>query len=105
MWILVAREPRPDARVWPGRHGLAALDAVVWPLWWVWAAHQLPAPTGLVGPLAAAVAVLCAAVRLRRALWRNHRYRFTTWRWACAASVVLVFGLAIRLFLMPSVLN
>jgi hypothetical protein len=29
MWLLVAREPRPDAPDWPGRRMLAALDAVV----------------------------------------------------------------------------
>ncbi len=102
MWMLVAREPRPDALVWPGRHGLAALDAVVWPLLFVLAVHRLPAPAGLVVPFTAAVAVLCAAVRLRRALWCNHRYRFTTWRWGGIAFGVLVFGLALQLFLAAS---
>ena len=29
MWLLVAREPRPDAPDWPGRRLLAAVDAVV----------------------------------------------------------------------------
>ena len=35
MWLLVAREPRPDAPDWPGRRLLAAIDAVAWPLMWV----------------------------------------------------------------------
>ena len=35
MWLLVAREPRPDAPDWPGRRLLAAVDAVAWPLLWV----------------------------------------------------------------------
>ena len=35
MWLLVAREPRPDAPDWPGRRLLAAVDAVIWPLMWV----------------------------------------------------------------------
>ena len=34
MWLLVAREPRPDAPEWPGRRLLAAVDAVMSPPIW-----------------------------------------------------------------------
>ena len=58
MWLLVAREPRPDAPEWPGRRLLAAVDAVAWPLMWVLLIRQVPGPAGLVGPFVTALAVL-----------------------------------------------
>jgi hypothetical protein len=58
MWLLVAREPRPDAPDWPGRRLLAAVDAVAWPLMWVLLIRQVPGPAGLVGPFVTALAVL-----------------------------------------------
>ena len=58
MWLLVAREPRPDAPDWPGRRLLAAVDAVAWPLLWVLLIRQVPGPAGLVGPFVTALAVL-----------------------------------------------
>ena len=58
MWLLVAREPRPDAPDWPGRRMLAAVDAVVWPLLWVLLVRHAPEPVGLVGPFVTAMAVL-----------------------------------------------
>lgn len=97
MWLLVAREPRPDAAYWPGRRLLAALDALLWPALWVWALQHLPAPTGVVGPFFAAMAVLCAIGRLRRALWVNHRYDFTTWRWARVVAALWLMGIVIQL--------
>lgn len=99
MWIVVAREPKPDAPYREGRRWQAAADGVMWPLFWVLAVHQLPASAGLIGPFVAALAVLCAVGRVHHALWRNHRYRFTTWRWAQVAGVVLLFGTVLRLFL------
>ena len=75
MWLLIAREPAPDVPYWPGRRLLAAVDAAVWPLFWVLLFSHAPKPVGLVGPFVAAVALLSALGRLHRALWMNHRYR------------------------------
>ena len=96
MWLLVKREPAPDAPYWHGRRWLAALDGVAWPLLWVLAVQQLPAPLGIVGPVVVAVALLSALDRVQRALWQNHRYRFTTWRWARAGSTALLSGLVLK---------
>jgi hypothetical protein len=60
---------------------------------------QAPKPVGIVGPLVAAVALLCAVGRLRRALCINHRYRFTTWRWGRVAAAMLVMGAILKLTL------
>ena len=53
MWLLVAREPRPDAPDWPGRRLLAAIDAVAWPLMWVLLIRHVPGPAGLASRLSA----------------------------------------------------
>jgi hypothetical protein len=71
---------------------LAAVDAVVWPLLWVWVFRHAPEPVGLVGPFVTAMAVLLGLGRLHRALWVNHRYWFTTWRWGRVAAALLVVG-------------
>ena len=97
MWLLVAREPKPDAPYWPGRRLLAAVDAAVWPFLWVLVFSHAPKPVGLVGPLVAAVALLCALGRLHRALWVNHRYWFTTWRWGRIAAALLLIGVVLKL--------
>jgi hypothetical protein len=99
MWLVVAREPKPDAPYWPGRRWLAAVDAAVWPLLWVLVITHAPKPVGLVGPFVAAVALLCALGRLHRALWVNHRYRFTTWRWGRFAAALLLMGAVLKLML------
>lgn len=99
MWLLVAREPLPDAPYWPGRHMLAAIDATVWPILWVLLVSHAPGPVGLVGPLVSAVALLCALGRLHRAVWVNHRYRFTTWRWGRIAAAFIVVGLVMKAML------
>lgn len=96
MWLLVAREPTPDAPYWPGRRWLAAVDAVVWPVAWVMLVQAGPGPLGIVGPMVAALAALAGAGRLRRALWVNHRYRFTTWRWGRITGVVFAIGLVLK---------
>jgi hypothetical protein len=100
MWLLVSREPRPDAPYWPGRRLLAAIDAALWPLLWVMVFAHAPRPVGVVGPLVAATALLCALGRLRRALWVNHRYRFTTWRWGRVAAAMLVISAVFKLSLL-----
>ena len=97
MWLVVACEPKPDVPYWPGRRLLAAVDAVVWPLLWVLVFSHAPKPVGLVGPFVAAVALLCALGRLHRALWVNHRYWFTTWRWGRIAAVLLLMGVVLKL--------
>jgi hypothetical protein len=97
MWLVVAREPKPDAPYWPGRRLLAAVDAAVWPLLWVLVFSHAPKPVGVVGPFIAAVALLCALGRLHRALRLNHRYWFTTWRWGRLAVALLLAGLVLNL--------
>ncbi len=97
MWLVVAREAKPDVPYWPGRRLLAAVDAVVWPLLWALVFSHAPKPVGLVGPFVAAVALLCALGRLHRALWVNHRYWFTTWRWGRIAAALLLMGVVLKL--------
>lgn len=97
MWLLVAREPRPDAPDWPGRHLLAAVDAVAWPLLWVLIIWQVPGSAGLVGPFVTALAVLLGLGRLHRALCVNHRYWFTTWRWGKVLGAMLLVGTVMKL--------
>ena len=97
MWLLVVREPRPDAPDWAGRRALAAVDALLWPLLWVWLVRHVPAPTGLVGPVVTAVAVLAGLGRLHRALWVNHRYWFTTWRWGRLLAAMWLVGMVLKL--------
>jgi hypothetical protein len=101
MWLVVKREPKPDAPYWPGRRLLAAVDAAVWPLLWVLVFSHAPKPVGLIGLFVAAVALLCALGRLHRALWVNHRYWFTTWRWGRIAAALLLMGLVLKL-VMPA---
>ena len=97
MWLLVAREPRPDAPDWPGRRLLAAVDAVAWPLMWVLLIRHVPGPAGLVGPFVTALAVLLGLGRLHRALWVNHRYWFTTWRWGTGRAARMSLGTVLKI--------
>jgi len=99
MWLLYARTPRPDAPYWSGRRLLAVVDALGWPLLWVFGFSHLPRPVGVVAPLITAVALLCAIGRLHRALWLNHRYRFTTWRWGRLAAALLLVGAVMKMML------
>jgi hypothetical protein len=97
MWLLVAREPVPDAPYWPGRRWLAAVDAAGWPLGWVLLVQTATLPLGVVGPLATTVALYAGMTRLHRALFINHRYRFTTWRWGRVALMLVAIGLLLKL--------
>lgn len=101
MWLLIAREPTPDAPYWKGRQLLAAVDAIAWPIFFVLLIHHAPAPApvGIVGPFVTALAVLCALGRLHRALWANHRYRFTTWRWGRIAAAFILVGLVMKVLI------
>ena len=96
MWIFFARTPRPDAPYWPGRRWLAALDAVAWPAAWALVVVGAPLPMGIVGMLIIASAALSAMSRLQRALFRNARYRFTTWRWGRVWAALMLVGLAMK---------
>lgn len=92
MLVLIQRPPLPDAQPWTGRRGLAALDAVAWPAGWLLALLHTPAPVGVFGRVLVAFILLCAIHRLHRALWMNHRYRFTTWRWGKLVAVLMLTG-------------
>lgn len=97
MWVLFVRERRPDAAQWYGRRWLAAADALVWPLGWIWLVHRAAVPTGVVGQVVTGVAALCALSRLHGALFENHRYWFTTWKWGRLVLGMWVLGLAMKL--------
>ena len=100
MWLLIASAPPSDKPYWPGRRLLAVCDAAIWPLCWAIALNQAPLSIGIVGPVGAAVALLCAAGRLHRALCVNHRYHFTTWRGGRTIGALLVIGMMLKLMLM-----
>ena len=97
MWLVIQRQPRPDAHVWTGRRALAALDAAAFPTLWVLAVVYAPFTTGVLGAAVAAVAVLVALTRLTTAIWRNERYRFTAWRWARLVASLLLIALMLKL--------
>lgn len=97
MLVFFVRQPRPDARYWAGREFLAALDAVGWPIAWIVAIRAVEVPVGVMGPFFIAVCVLAAVTRLRRALWENHRYWFTTWKWGRYVFAIWIAGMALKL--------
>lgn len=97
MWLILTRAPHPDAAYWPGRRWFAAVDAVAWPAMWVVLASEAPLRTGAVGMVLMACAIAAGAVRLHRAIFANHRYRFTTWRWGRVLACLLLFGCLLRL--------
>lgn len=97
MWVLLPRPPRPDATCWPGRRWLASADAVAWPLLWALVFQRALVPVGIEAPMVVALAVICAVRRLYRALWVNHRYRFTTWRWGGVVVALLLMGVVLTL--------
>ena len=99
MWLVVTRAPSPDAPYWPGRRLFALADAVAWPAAWIALATHLPQPAGIVGPMVIALAVLSAISRAHRAVWLNHRYRFTIWRWGRIVAALLLIGLAMKVAL------
>ena len=92
MWLLVAREPRQDAPQWAGRKSLAVLDAVAWPLVGVSLLYLSRMSLGVAGPVLMAAAIVLSVARLRRAIWLNHRYRFTTWRWGGIVLGLMMVG-------------
>ena len=92
MFIVLTKVPRADAPSWSGRVALAAVDAVVWPALWIALIRHLPVSPGVVGVVGYAVAALSAVVRLQRAVFMNHRYWFTTWRWGKVIVAILFMG-------------
>jgi hypothetical protein len=98
MWFLIARAPRADALQWPGRRTLAVLDALLWPVCWGVAALQLPPRPGIISGVVVAMSIFAATRRVRRAVWSNPRYAFTTWRFAYGMAVLLVFGAVLKLW-------
>ncbi len=95
MWLLFARAPPPDAPYWPGRRLLAAVDAVAWP-GVTWVVLNQVERGGLLPAFAMALLVVSAVRRLVTALLANHRYRFTTWRWAPVLLWVLAVGALLK---------
>jgi hypothetical protein len=99
MLVVLYRSPRPDANQWPGRRWLAALDAVLWPALWIALVAALQDRTGVLGPVAIAFLVMFATASFARALWRNERYWFSTWRWGRVLAILMAGGLLLKLLL------
>jgi ribose/xylose/arabinose/galactoside ABC-type transport system permease subunit len=97
MWMIVAREPKANAPQWTGRRWLAFIDALAWPLFWVLLLGQIDMPFGIVGPMVVAIAFLFSAERIHRAVWVNHRYWFSTWRWGRVVAVLIAIGLVLKM--------
>ncbi|MBE7416692.1 MAG: hypothetical protein HS128_02895 [Ideonella sp.] len=99
MFLVLYRNPKPDAEQWPGRRWLAAIDAVLWPALWITALAAVQNRAGIVVPVAIAFLVVLAAARLARAIWRNERYWFSTWRWGKVLAILMATGLLLMLLL------
>lgn len=96
IWVEFVRSPLPDAQVWLGRHVLALMDAIAWPVAWATLAVRLPMAGGVVGYCALALYAVAALLRANRAVTHNHRYHFTTLRWGRRLAVVVVLGYALK---------
>ena len=99
MWMLFARAPAPDRPYWTGRRFLAAVDALAWPSFFLLLIAQAPGASSVFKPVIGALALLAMWHRLYVAWWRNHRYRFTTWRWGRVLSALLVIGVVLKIVL------
>jgi hypothetical protein len=64
---------------------------------WVPLFQHAPQPVGLVGPFITALAVLFGLRRVHRAVFINHRYWFTTWRWGKVAAATVLVGYVMKL--------
>ncbi|MDT4867494.1 hypothetical protein FQZ97_1024080 [compost metagenome] len=73
------------------------LDAVACPLAGVFLLYQSRLPLGVVGPVLMAAAFVLSIARLRRAIWLNHRYRFTTWRWGGMVLGLMMVGAVLHM--------
>ena len=97
MWMLVPFSRRPDAAVWRGRRALAVMDGLFWPGLLSWLVVKFARGEGVVSAAALAALGLSGVSRVRCALWRNERYRFTTWRWLKLLCVLGWIALCIRI--------
>lgn len=97
MFMLVARAPQPDAPYWPGRHLMALVDAVVWPMLVGAIVANVPYAAGIAGRFALALCVVCAVRRATRALWSNTRYRFTTVRLGMPLATLIAVGAFLKI--------
>ncbi len=95
MWVLIPSAPRPDAPQWPGRRWLSLVDAVAWPAGWLVAVSIVPKP-GVLGLVIVALSMFFAVRRCRSALFKNERYRFTTWRWGIPVMGLVALGALIK---------
>jgi hypothetical protein len=57
----------------------------------------VPFEAGAFGGVVMVIAACLGVRRLHSALWRNQRYRFTTWVWGKCLVALLLFGLLLRL--------
>src|SRR5690349_1985005 len=95
--IFVRRIPPPDAEVWAGRRLLALLDALAWPALWIYVVLHVQVPTGALGQVVVGAAVLVAVLRSIKAVSRNERYQFSTWRWGRFVFAVFLCGIALKM--------
>lgn len=104
MIVFIQREPRPDAPSWPGRRLLAVADAVAWPLAWLLLVQMIPG-AGRATLLAVIVAALFALSRVYGAIFKNHRYRFTSFWVGRLVVLLLVVGVVAKaaVWLVPAV--
>ncbi|HWH81291.1 MAG TPA: hypothetical protein VNU71_03550 [Burkholderiaceae bacterium] len=96
MWIMFGRAPAPDAAYWPGRRWMAAIDAMAWPVAAALLLARVPGRTGVLLPTAVAVLALLGMLRLRKAVWLNHRYRFTTRKVTGILVVLMFIGIVVK---------
>ena len=97
MFMLVPFPHRSDVVVWRGRRVLALVDGVLWPGLVAWLVVEFARGEGVVSAVVLAGCGMSAMARVRRALWRNERYRFTTWRWIKVVGALGWIALCIRL--------
>lgn len=102
MWLLFARAPPPDVRVWPGRRALAFVDAVAWPVGLAALILSTPFPIDVMGMSAMSFCAVAVFQRAYRAIFQNHRYHFTTWLWGRRLALLLAFAYALKLAVMLS---
>ena len=97
MFLIIARAPRPDVVVWPGRRWLASVDAIAWPVLTVLLVMNSSFSAGLVGSVATSMAALLLLRRLSRAWLCNVSYRFATLAWARGLGALLALGVSLKL--------
>lgn len=97
MWLLFARAQPSNAPYWPGRRWLAVVDAVTWPAALAIALHAAPLDGGIVQSVLLALCSLSAIRRCALAIWRNERYRFTTWQLGRPLALLMALGALLKL--------